>query len=70
MEPNKVSYFDTYSPSLEELVEVLQDGLKKKFETVSVELVDCPDFRQKPYNLSLSGLHGKPTIADVGGGEY
>ena len=64
-----MKFFEAHNPSLEELVSVLQDGLKKYFENVKVELADCPDFTQKPYKIAVSGLHGNPAIADVGGGE-
>lgn len=66
---NNVKSFDTHTPPLEELVQVLEDGLKKYFHDVSVSLVDCPDFSQKPYRIAVNGLHGKPSIADVGGGK-
>lgn len=68
MEADKVQHFDAHNPPLNELVQVLQDGLKSYFAEVKVELVDCPDFSQKPYKIAVGGLHGKPTIADVGGG--
>ena len=69
MEDSKVRSFQSHKAPLEELVEVLQDGLKKYFADVKVELAECPDFTQKPYKIAVSGLFGKPTIADVGGGE-
>lgn len=70
MEDSKVRFFDTFSPNLVELVPVLQEGLKSFFAEVDVQLVECPDFSQKPYKIAVEGLHGKPTIADVGGGKY
>lgn len=70
MDDTKVQSFDTHRPPLDELVKVLNEGLKEHFETVNVELVDCPDFEQHPYKLAISGLGGKPTIADVGGGKH
>lgn len=70
MDDSKVKSFQTHCPQPEELVKVLQEGLKEHFETISVELVDCPDFSKHPYKLAIKGLHGKPTIADVGGGMY
>lgn len=69
MEESKVRFFDTYAPSLEELVPVLQEGLKSYFADVKVELADCPNFTQKPFRIAVSGLLGNPTIADVGGGK-
>lgn len=70
MEENKVRYFEAHVPALEELASVLQDGLKNYFADVKVELVDCPDFSKNPYKIAVTGLHGKPSIADVGGGKY
>lgn len=69
MEESKVQSFDTFCPPLEELVSVLQEGLKSYFSDVDVGLVDCPDFTKHPYKIAVTGLHGKPTIADVGGGK-
>lgn len=69
MEENEVQSFEAHKPALEELVQKLQNGLKAHFEEVKVELVDCPDFTQAPYKIAVSGLHGKPMIADVGGGK-
>lgn len=64
-----MQYFQAHKPALDELVAVLREGLKAHFETVDVDIVDCPDFSQRPYEISVSGLNGKPMIADVGGGE-
>jgi hypothetical protein len=57
-------------PSLEEVRDVLQKGLKQNFETIDVSIVKCPDLRQKPFNLAHSGLCGNEKIADVGGPPY
>lgn len=54
-------------PSLEELAEVLQNGLKKNFADVQVSVVDCPDLTQSPFTFPVKGICGKPRIADVGG---
>ena len=70
MDESNVESFDAHTPALDELVSVLKEGLKLYFSEVDVSLVDCPDFGQKPYKISVAGLHGKPTIADVGGGEF
>lgn len=70
MDPNKVQSFKTHCPSLEELAQVLQDGLKSYFQEVSVEVTEPLDFTESPYKLAISGFHGQPTIADVGGGEF
>ncbi|XP_072099124.1 ester hydrolase C11orf54 homolog isoform X2 [Mobula birostris] len=59
-----------YVPTLKELCEVLQDGLKKNFAEVQVSVVDCPDLTQEPFTFAAAGLCGKPRIADVGGVPY
>lgn len=69
MSGTEVNHFETHTPPLEELVDVLNDGLKKYFEQVDVSLVDCPNFGEHPYKIAVQGLHGKPSIADVGGGK-
>lgn len=69
MEECKVKFFDAHVPPLDELVQVIQEGLKSYFSDVMVEVTDCPDFTLKPYKIAVSGLDGKPTIADVGGGK-
>lgn len=69
MEQSKVQSFAAHTPALEELKDALQEGLRSYFKEVNVQLVACPDFTQKPYKIAVSGLHGKSTIADVGGGE-
>lgn len=55
------------SPTLEQISQVLNDGLKKHFESSSVSVVDCPDLRSKPFNLAASGLGGHTGVAEVGG---
>lgn len=36
-------------------VTALKNGLSKNFETVEVDVVDCPDLRKKPFNLASQG---------------
>lgn len=69
MDETKVHSFLAHTPEPEELKNVLQEGLKSFFAEVDVQLVPCPDFTQRPYKIAVSGLHGKPSIADVGGGK-
>ncbi|XP_020628436.1 ester hydrolase C11orf54 homolog [Orbicella faveolata] len=57
-------------PPLEELVQVLKAGLAKNFSNVEVEVVDCPDLREKPWKLAAPGICGRTRIADVGGPPY
>ncbi|XP_069470862.1 ester hydrolase C11orf54 homolog isoform X2 [Ambystoma mexicanum] len=59
--------YTLHMPSLEELTEVLQNGLKKNFADVHVSVVDCPDLTQQPFTFPVKGLCGNPRIADVGG---
>lgn len=35
---------------------VLKDGLSKNFSNVEVEVVDCPDLREKPWTLAAPGM--------------
>lgn len=69
MDPSLVKSFTPHRPALGELKDVLQSGLKNYFAEVEVTLEDCPDFTKKPYELAVSGLHGKPAVSDVGGGK-
>ncbi|KAK7089215.1 hypothetical protein V1264_024537 [Littorina saxatilis] len=57
-------------PSMEEVAKVLQSGLQKNFSNVEVNVVDCPDLTQKPFNLSAEGICGSPRLADVGGPKF
>lgn len=57
-------------PALEEIAAVLESGLKKNYEDVQVEVVDCPDLTQEPFEFPVKGLCGKSRIADVGGVPY
>lgn len=54
-------------PPLESLVAAIQAGLKQNFASASVSVEECPDLRQKPFNLAGEGLCGGERIADVGG---
>ena len=56
-----------YAPSLEELVGVLQKGLKDNFADVQVSVVDCPDLAKEPFTFPVIGICGKTRIAGVGG---
>ncbi|GIY52462.1 ester hydrolase C11orf54 homolog [Caerostris darwini] len=67
---SKIEEYKLFQPKLEEIATVLRDGLSETFFYVEVDIVDCPDLREKPYMLSSPGLCGSPCIADVGGVEY
>ncbi|XP_035290074.1 ester hydrolase C11orf54 homolog [Anguilla anguilla] len=66
----KTEKFELHVPKLEELCEVLQDGLKKNFTDTKVSVVDCPDLSEDPFRFPVKGLCGKPRITDVGGVPY
>ncbi len=36
---------------------VLKDGLSKNFSNVDIEVVDCPDLREKPWTLAAPGTY-------------
>lgn len=59
-----------FVPHLEELVEVLSTGLSSNFQTVEIEIVDCPDLTKEPFTLACKGLGGKPRLVDIGGPPY
>lgn len=57
-------------PPLEEIAEVLNNGLKQHFQEVQVEVVDCPNLTQLPFTLANGGLNGNTHLMDVGGPPY
>ncbi|PYH78978.1 DUF1907-domain-containing protein [Aspergillus uvarum CBS 121591] len=65
-----VKSFVLQPPPLEELRDVIQNGLMNAFETAFVEVTKCPDLSQSPFHLSAPGLCGDERIADVGGPAY
>ncbi|XP_053985125.1 ester hydrolase C11orf54 homolog [Hylaeus anthracinus] len=58
---------ELHVPSLHEVKNVLKEGLVKNFSEVQIEVVDCPDLTQEPFNLAAPGLGGNPTLLDIGG---
>ncbi|XP_011636288.1 ester hydrolase C11orf54 homolog [Pogonomyrmex barbatus] len=59
-----------HQPPLDELMNVLTEGLNANFAEATVELADCPSFDTWPYNFYREGLCGNPIILDVGGPPY
>lgn len=59
-----------YQPPLQEVVDVLSNGLANTFATVSVSVADTPDLTQAPYNLTSPGLTGDPKLVEIGGPPY
>ena len=39
------------------IILVLKAGLAKNFSNVEVEVVDCPDLREKPWTLAAPGMY-------------
>lgn len=62
--------FQLHVPSLDQLREVLEDGLKQNFADAKVSVTDCPDLTQEPFKFPVKGLCGQPRITDVGGVPY
>lgn len=63
----QTSIFPLSPPSLEELANRLSAPLAANFEQSAVQVVECPDLREAPFNLATQGLCGDEKIADVGG---
>lgn len=59
-----------YTPPLDEIRDVVAAGLTSNFETVKVEVVDCPNLTEDPFHLAGQGLNGSPTLLELGGPPY
>ncbi|RLU16321.1 hypothetical protein DMN91_012081 [Ooceraea biroi] len=72
LEPSKLSIKSRplYQPSLEELVDVLEEGLRANFVEVTIGITDCPNFNEQPYNFHREGLCGNPIVFDIGDPAY
>lgn len=57
-----------WSPSLEELNQVIREGLQTNYANVDVEVVDCPDLRA--LGCASPGLSGSTVLLEVGGEPY
>ncbi|KAI4495910.1 hypothetical protein M0802_008316 [Mischocyttarus mexicanus] len=66
----KITNRQLHVPSLDEIKNILEEGLSTNFAEVNVEVVNCPDLTKKPFSLSASGLSGDPTILEIGGPSY
>lgn len=65
MLPTTKHKLDTVDTGL--IIQTLQDALAANFAESSVELVECPDLTQSPWNIACPGLCGSPRVCDVGG---
>ncbi|XP_058463068.1 ester hydrolase C11orf54 homolog [Malaya genurostris] len=59
-----------HTPPLDEVRNVVANGLKSNFATVHVEVVDCPNLMEDPFHLAGQGLNGSPTLVELGGPPY
>uniref|UniRef100_A0A8C8W3Z1 DUF1907 domain-containing protein n=1 Tax=Peromyscus maniculatus bairdii TaxID=230844 RepID=A0A8C8W3Z1_PERMB len=55
--------FSFHVPSLEELAEVLQKGLKDNLADVQVSVVDCPGLTKEPFTFPIKGICEQTRIA-------
>ncbi|XP_011867594.1 PREDICTED: ester hydrolase C11orf54 homolog [Vollenhovia emeryi] len=56
-----------HQPPLDELMNVLGEGLTANFAEAAIEMADCPELDKGPYNFYRKGLCGSPIILEVGG---
>ncbi|CAI6343094.1 unnamed protein product [Macrosiphum euphorbiae] len=54
------------TPPLRCIIEAILPELLDNFENVSVEVVQCPDLTQPPFNLTSEGLCGDENVFDIG----
>ncbi|KAL4608772.1 hypothetical protein GN956_G24635 [Arapaima gigas] len=66
----QIEKYKLYVPPLEELCEVLYNGLKTNFADAKVSVMECPDLSQAPFHFPAKGLCGSPRVTDVGGVPY
>ncbi|XP_018610714.1 ester hydrolase C11orf54 homolog isoform X1 [Scleropages formosus] len=66
----KTEKYELDVPPLQELCDVLHNGLKNNFADAQVRVVECPDLSQAPFHFPANGLCGSPRIMDVGGVPY
>ncbi|MEM7033379.1 MAG: DUF1907 domain-containing protein [Chloroflexota bacterium] len=59
---------DLWIPDLDDLVPVIQTGLETNYDSVSVEVVTCPDLRT--LGCATPALSGSPALVEVGGEPY
>ncbi|XP_050451320.1 ester hydrolase C11orf54 homolog isoform X1 [Cataglyphis hispanica] len=55
-----------FTPTLENLKNVLYDALNPYFEEFEIAVVSCPCLTRAPYNLAAAGLSGNTGILELG----
>ena len=59
---------ELWSPPLEELAQVVRDGMQANYAVVDVEVTDCPDLRT--LGCASPGIGGSTVLLEVGGEPY
>ncbi|KAK0082171.1 hypothetical protein PV325_010930 [Microctonus aethiopoides] len=63
----KITERKLFTPTLEQIKDVISLALLKNFAEVSVEIVECPDLTKAPFTLAASGLGSTGTLIEIGG---
>lgn len=66
MQKHKSSEFRL--PRLEEVADVMRDGLSEHFESVDIDCMPCPDLRQ--FGVASAGMGGATALLEFGGEPY
>lgn len=66
--PLTIRSFPLVVPPLQDVADALNTGLREHYQTVTVEVVDCPDFRK--LGCAAAGLGGSARLIEVGGEPY
>lgn len=59
-----------FQPPVDDVITLLNAGLKQNFSEVHVDYIDCPDLQKEPFHLAASGLGGHPLLVEIGGAPY
>lgn len=57
-------------PPLDEVVDVIRAALKSDYKELNVEVVECPNLTELPWDLAKEGLSGKACTFHFGGIPY
>ncbi|KAG8040812.1 hypothetical protein G9C98_001800 [Cotesia typhae] len=63
----KINQVALFTPTLNEIKNVITPTVAKNFEEIAVDVVDCPDLTEVPFQLASKGLGGHPKLFDIGG---
>ncbi|KAI6646461.1 Ester hydrolase [Oopsacas minuta] len=62
--------FPLHLPPLLEIKEVIETAMKPQYKELSVEVCDCPDLTQMPWDMACGGLGGDTATFHFGGVPY